>query len=583
MYCRKCNTWWELCWRIPKKEQKDDKSKKKKGDQRSRSKSVHQEGKAASSSKDPLMPFVPLKEPWVSTTPDSRVKAEVHGAFPGPRLPGPKEPVSEMCDKIRTFLYHKKDKIPEELTSSLSDFVKEEDQMLKHSHVNKLANLRRAAEKLLVKIKTTDQEWTDFQKTLKDRFDSQKASYLKTRAGLVKQFKEKKQEFLDHRALVQSLAAGGDLGEDGDAPEDVTFGDLAQMPETVNLEEEEEEEEDLVEQALSPRQCWLVYLAYFDPFCHFLVEQCTFLLVLECRMFLLGSVAFSLWPVRRKKKHLCICGRRRLVRRSIPPRGSGLRCFFCLYLLLWSQVEATCSGVRPASQVSFDEPFGSTFSGRDGVSDDHVLFQLSGLHPWPGWLQLSPMPNLPVLFPEEIREQRAFEEAVVRVTHLRDFPLVWREASAFRDARGAWPFFTVHFVDRSWQPCGFSLDGDDDLNEDALKMAIRFCYQDLPLAVPLFAGLVWPQPSPFQQGGDDQIHLLAVTFLPSFHRFPSLAVIDFGFSVAPSQVMRPVVTSATVTFDEFVQAVEMVGVCVWRLLARSWWKGLMSLATLLFA
>ena len=189
------------------------------------------------------MPFVPLKEPWVSTTPDSRVKAEVHGAFPGPRLPGPKEPVSEMCDKIRTFLYHKKDKIPEELTSSLSDFVKEEDQMLKHSHVNKLANLRRAAEKLLVKIKTTDQEWTDFQKTLKDRFDSQKASYLKTRAGLVKQFKEKKQEFLDHRAQVQSLAAGGDLGEDGDAPEDVTFGDLAQMPETVNLEEEEEEED----------------------------------------------------------------------------------------------------------------------------------------------------------------------------------------------------------------------------------------------------------------------------------------------------------------------------------------------------
>ncbi|CAK9037599.1 unnamed protein product [Durusdinium trenchii] len=352
VYCRKCNTWWELCWRIPKKEQKDDKSKKKKGDQRSRSKSVHQEGKAASSSKDPLMPFVPLKEPWVSTTPDSRVKAEVHGAFPGPRLPGPKEPVSEMCDKIRTFLYHKKDKIPEELTSSLSDFVKEEDQMLKHSHVNKLANLRRAAEKLLVKIKTTDQEWTDFQKTLKDRFDSQKASYLKTRAGLVKQFKEKKQEFLDHRALVQSLAAGGDLGEDGDAPEDVTFGDLAQMPETVNLEEEEEEEDMSVDalgtkrdaglhlydeldfgsglpillsfpgfvtstgiegftsslkwKSLSPRQCWLVYLAYFDPFCHFLVEQCTFLLVLECRMFLLGS-------------------------------------------------------------VSFDEPFGSTFSGRDGV------------------------------------------------------------------------------------------------------------------------------------------------------------------------------------------------------------------------
>lgn len=110
-------------------------------------------------------------------------------------------------------------------------------------------------------------------------------------------------------------------------------------------------------------------------------------------------------------------------------------------------------------------------------------------------------------------------------------------------SRGSPPKFVVH-KPGSDQPPSFTLRWTERLNEDDLELAIRLCFQSILPDHSTFVGYRDPQPTPNQQGGADDIHLLLTDHRPSLSQLPSLVVIKYEEMGTPT-VMKAIESEST--------------------------------------
>lgn len=71
------------------------------------------------------------------------------------------------------------------------------------------------------------------------------------------------------------------------------------------------------------------------------------------------------------------------------------------------------------------------------------------------------------------------------------------------------------------------------MNEDDLKLAIRLCFQSILPDHRTFVGYVDLQPTPSQQGGADDVHLLLIDHPHLLSQLPSLVVIEYDETTSP--------------------------------------------------
>lgn len=147
------------------------------------------------------------------------------------------------------------------------------------------------------------------------------------------------------------------------------------------------------------------------------------------------------------------------------------------------------------------------------------------------------------------------EELMISTTSILHFDVIAQEANMILRSRGLPPKFVVHQPGLDL-PRSFTWSWTGSLNEVDLKLAIRLSFQTIGPDHRILIGYVDPQPTPNQQGGADDIHLLLSDHWLVHSRVPSLVVIEF-VDLSQDPFMRAIECNLVTSKQ---QVIELLGV-----------------------
>ena len=224
--CSRCGAWWQTC-----------QSTKSKARARHREPSKPRERVAMN--RGALSPFSAGRkngkkdsEPWVATTPQSRINAilpakeEIEKSTPAPSASastGTQVTNEQAREQLQALLSQSGETLSAEMKQALLGLTKppEEVEGLKHSHLYRLENAKKGVVKLRERLASVDSEWAKFMKALSSKYTQQRDGYLVSRKEIVEALNAKIAQYNQAQEEIKSKAKAGtgdSLKEDDSNP-----------------------------------------------------------------------------------------------------------------------------------------------------------------------------------------------------------------------------------------------------------------------------------------------------------------------------------------------------------------------------
>ena len=263
--CYSCRTKWQDCQLRRSKSATRELSLKAQKTQKTQA-----EQQGGPKKRTALSPFGAREEqgktPWVTTTPQTRVQTKTQlpdeekqnkeaASSATPAITGDtsyteaqiKDQLAVLIKNAGSTLNQGMREALEKLTTQTS--TPEEPEGIRHAHVFKVENTRKALVKIKEKIMDADREWKSFESILMKKYESQKLAFLATRQDLVNAYKTKLEQYnlaveeVKVKAAAEKTQAAGTVENIDIEPPPWSAGTtvLPTFPDMIDIDDPHEE------------------------------------------------------------------------------------------------------------------------------------------------------------------------------------------------------------------------------------------------------------------------------------------------------------------------------------------------------